>query len=378
MAQVQIIQPYQPQSEELEKVAAYCRVSTDSQDQLNSYRTQIGYYTNFIAQHPGWELANIYADEGITGTSLEKRDEFKRMLADCRAGKIQRILVKSVSRFARNTLELIETTRELKERGVVVVFEEQGIDTSQMLGEMQLTLLAMAAQEESTSISKNMRWSYQKRMENGTFLGCRSPFGYTIENGKLLPHPEQALIIQEIFARFLAGEGKQAIANDFTARQIPTRFGNTQWNIAGIHYILTNERYCGNALLQMRKNPMNRQRKKPRTSWPPRRPRTAPNPSWRTNPQIWKIPSAWPMTRPISRRMTRPRKPGRKKRRKRKNPGMVKHSRRKLRTRKKNRHTIPAWGGDLLSSHGHGTLQPKGGSLHGSHPDAQGSARGRS
>ena len=170
MAQVQIIQPYQPQSDALEKVAAYCRVSTDSKDQLNSCRTQIGYYTNFIAQHPGWELADIYADEGISGTSLEKRDEFKRMLQDCRAGKIQRILVKSVSRFARNTLELIETTRELKDLGVVVVFEEQGIDTAQMLGEMQLTLLAMAAQEESTSISKNMRWSIQKRMDAGTYL----------------------------------------------------------------------------------------------------------------------------------------------------------------------------------------------------------------
>ncbi len=182
MAQVQIIQPYQPQWEELEKVAAYCRVSTDSKDQLNSYRTQIGYYTNFIAQHPGWELADIYADEGITGTSLEKRDEFKRMLADCRAGKIKRILVKSVSRFARNTLELIETTRELKSLGVVVVFEEQGIDTAQMLGEMQLTLLAMAAQEESSSISKNMRWSIQKRMENGSFITNYAPYGYKLEN----------------------------------------------------------------------------------------------------------------------------------------------------------------------------------------------------
>ena len=125
MAQVQIIQPYQPQSDALEKVAAYCRVSTDSSDQLNSYHTQIGYYTNFIAQHPGWELVDIYADEGITGTSLEKRDEFKRMLADCRAGKISRILVKSVSRFARNTLELIETTRELKNLGVVVVLRSR-------------------------------------------------------------------------------------------------------------------------------------------------------------------------------------------------------------------------------------------------------------
>ena len=116
-----------------QRVAAYCRVSTDSKDQLNSYHTQIGYYTNTIAQHPGWELVDIYADEGISGTSLEKRDEFKRMLADCRAGKISRILVKSVSRFARNTLELIETTRELKDLGVVVVFEEQGIDTAVVL-----------------------------------------------------------------------------------------------------------------------------------------------------------------------------------------------------------------------------------------------------
>ena len=185
MAQVQVIQPYQPQSDVLEKVAAYCRVSTDSKDQLNSYRTQIGYYTNFIAQHPGWELVDIYADEGITGTSLEKRDEFKRMLQDCRAGKISRILVKSVSRFARNTLELIETTRELKDLGVVVVFEEQGIDTAQMLGEMQLTLLAMAAQEESTSISKNMRWSIQKRMDAGTYLGNTAPYGYRLEDGQL-------------------------------------------------------------------------------------------------------------------------------------------------------------------------------------------------
>ena len=199
MAQVQIIQPYQPQSDALEKVAAYCRVSTDSKDQLNSYRTQIGYYTNYIAQHPGWELVDIYADEGITGTSLEKRDEFKRMLADCRAGKISRILVKSVSRFARNTLELIETTRELKDLGVVVVFEEQGIDTAQMLGEMQLTLLAMAAQEESTSISKNMRWSIQKRMDAGTYLGNTAPYGYHLQDGQLIVNEEEADVVRRIF-----------------------------------------------------------------------------------------------------------------------------------------------------------------------------------
>ena len=221
MAQVQVIQPYQPQGEVVEKVAAYCRVSTDSKDQLNSYRTQIGYYTNFIAQHPGWALVDIYADEGITGTSLEKRDEFKRMLQDCRAGKITRILVKSVSRFARNTLELIETTRELKDLGVVVVFEEQGIDTAQMLGEMQLTLLAMAAQEESTSISKNVRWSYQKRMENGEFITTYAPFGYRLEKGVLIPEPEEARVVCAIFTLFLSGRGALAIAKELKPESNP-------------------------------------------------------------------------------------------------------------------------------------------------------------
>ena len=249
MAQVQIIQPYQPQSEELEKVAAYCRVSTDSKDQLNSYRTQIGYYTNFIAQHPGWELVDIYADEGITGTSLEKREEFKRMLADCRAGKIQRILVKSVSRFARNTLELIETTRELKDLGVVVVFEEQGIDTAQMLGEMQLTLLAMAAQEESTSISKNMRWSIQKRMDAGTYLGNTAPYGYRLEDGQLKIEETEATVVRRIFEMRLSGMGQVAITQELNRKRIQPRDGKP-WTVYRVRYILSNERYIGDSLFQ--------------------------------------------------------------------------------------------------------------------------------
>ena len=249
MAQVQIIQPYQPQSEELEKVAAYCRVSTDSSDQLNSYRTQIGYYTNFIAQHPGWELADIYADEGITGTSLDKRDEFKRMLTDCRAGKIQRVLVKSVSRFARNTLELIETTRELKDLGVVVVFEEQGIDTAQMLGEMQLTLLAMAAQEESTSISKKMRWSIQKRMDAGTYLGNTAPYGYRLEDGQLKIEETEATVVRRIFEMRLSGMGQVAITQELNRKRIQPRDGKP-WTVYRVRYILSNERYIGDSLFQ--------------------------------------------------------------------------------------------------------------------------------
>ena len=249
MAQVQIIQPYQPQSEELEKVAAYCRVSTDSKDQLNSYRTQIGYYTDFIAQHPGWELADIYADEGITGTSLEKRDEFKRMLADCRSGKITRILVKSVSRFGRNTLELIETTRELKDLGVVVVFEEQGIDTAQMLGEMQLTLLAMAAQEGSTSISKNMKWSIQKRMDAGTYLGNTSPYGYRLEDGQLKIEETEAAVVRRIFEMRLSGMGQVAITQELNRQGIHPRDGKP-WTVYRVRYILSNERYIGDSLFQ--------------------------------------------------------------------------------------------------------------------------------
>lgn len=249
MAQVQIIQPYQPQSDALEKVAAYCRVSTDSKDQLNSYRTQIGYYTNFIAQHPGWELADIYADEGITGTSLEKRDEFKRMLQDCRAGKISRILVKSVSRFARNTLELIETTRGLKDLGVVVVFEEQGIDTAQMLGEMQLTLLAMAAQEESVSISKNMKWSIQKRMDAGTYLGNIAPYGYRLEEGQLLINEAEASVVRRIFEMRLAGIGQVAITQELNRQGILPRDGKP-WTVYRVRYILSNERYIGDSLFQ--------------------------------------------------------------------------------------------------------------------------------
>ena len=249
MAQVQIIQPYQPQSDTLEKVAAYCRVSTDSSDQLNSYHTQIGYYTNFIAQHPGWELVDIYADEGITGTSLEKRDEFKRMLADCRSGKISRILVKSVSRFARNTLELIETTRGLKDLGVVVVFEEQGIDTAQMLGEMQLTLLAMAAQEESTSISKNMRWSIQKRMDAGTYLGNTAPYGYRLEDGQLKIEETEATVVRRFFEMRLSGMGQVAITQELNRKRIQPRDGKP-WTVYRVRYILSNERYIGDSLFQ--------------------------------------------------------------------------------------------------------------------------------
>ena len=246
MPQVQRIDPIALPSEK-ESVAAYCRVSTDSADQLNSYHSQIAYYTKLINDNPDWELYDLYADASITGTSIDKRDEFKRMLADCREGKIQRVLVKSVSRFARNTTELLETTRELKDLGVVVVFEEQGFDTSQVLGEMQLTMYAMAAQEESLSISKNMRWSYQKRMAAGRFVGTKPPFGFNLENGCLIQN-EDAETVRDIYSLFLSGIGMQQIASILNNRDE----NGKHWGRTAITAILKNERYVGDALLQKR------------------------------------------------------------------------------------------------------------------------------
>lgn len=248
MPQVQRIDPIVLPSEK-ESVAAYCRVSTDSADQLNSYHSQIAYYTKLINDNPDWELYDLYADAGITGTSIDKRDEFKRMLADCREGKIQRVLVKSVSRFARNTTELLETTRELKDLGVVVVFEEQGFDTSQVLGEMQLTMYAMAAQEESLSISRNIQWSYQKRMENGTFFGTRTPYGYKLSNSQLEIVPEEAEIVRNIFKLYLSGESIGKIAMRLNEKRITAHYGR-KWLYSTVRQLLDNERYIGDALLQ--------------------------------------------------------------------------------------------------------------------------------
>ena len=236
MPQVQRIDPIVLPSEK-ETVAAYCRVSTNSEDQANSYNTQIAYYTKRISENPDWELVDIYADRGISGTSMAKRDEFNRMLADCRVGKIKRVLVKSVSRFARNTTELLQTTRELKDLGVVVVFEEQGYDTSQVLGEMQLAMYAMAAQEESLSISKNMRWSYQKRMQSGTFICCLPPMGYDLREGALTKN-QDAVIVQEIFKRYNAGEGMTKIAAYLNEHHST----KGRWGRTTISQILRNEK----------------------------------------------------------------------------------------------------------------------------------------
>ena len=167
------------------RVAAYARVSSASDDQLNSFAAQNNYYTSLISAKDNWSMVDIYADEGITGTSVEKREDFKRLLADCRRGKVDRILVKSISRFARNTKECLESIRELKSLGVSIYFEKENIDTATMSGEMMTALFASFAQAESESISGNMRWSYQKRMQSGAYVPSSVPYGYTMIDGKM-------------------------------------------------------------------------------------------------------------------------------------------------------------------------------------------------
>lgn len=146
-------------------MAAYCRVSTDQEEQLSSYENQVNYYTNYIMNHPNYELIGVYADEGITGTSTKKRENFKKMIADCEAGKIDRIIVKSISRFARNTLDCLNYVRRLKELGIGVTFEKENIDTLDAKGEVLLTILSSLAQDESRSISENSTWGIRKRFE---------------------------------------------------------------------------------------------------------------------------------------------------------------------------------------------------------------------
>lgn len=237
-----------PQNAQL-RVAAYTRVSSDSDDQLNSFAAQNRYYAELISGKAEWRMVDIYADEGITGTSAAKREDFQRMMTDCRRGLIDQILVKSISRFARNTKDCLEAVRELKELGVNVRFEREGIDTANVSSELITAIYAAFAQKESESISGNMRWSYQRRMEAGTFLPPSAPYGYRIINKEIEIDPEQAVTIRKIFQWYLDGNSKERIARRLNEVGILSG-QNKEWGRGGIHYILTNERYTGNSLWQ--------------------------------------------------------------------------------------------------------------------------------
>ena len=245
--QVITIPPSDPVRVRKLRVAAYARVSSSSEDQLNSFAAQNAHYTELITANPEWEFVDVYADKGITGTSAEKREDFQRLLADCRRGRVDKILVKSSSRFARNAKECLEAIRELKALGGGVCFEEQGIDTSELAGEFLTAIFAMMDQKESENISDNLRWSIDMRMRAGKYNTCTAPFGYRLVGGKLELIPEQAPIIRYIYDSYLSGK----TAWDIAATLNLFSEGNP-WKPQRIDYILTNERYSGNALLRKR------------------------------------------------------------------------------------------------------------------------------
>ena len=238
------------QTAERLRLAPYCRVSSDSDDQRHSFAAQIRYYSDYTKKHPEYELADIYADEGITGTEMKKRDELNRLIADCKKGKVDRIIVKSVSRLARNTEELLVLLRMFKDIGVSVYFEEQGIDTEKLNMEMIVTFPGMAAQQESVNISGNMRWSYQKRMQSGDF-NCTCPaYGFDLKDGQMTVNETEAAVIRRIFELYLQGLGMQAIAKILNEDGVPRRYGQEKWHHSTVKYVLNNERYMGDALLQ--------------------------------------------------------------------------------------------------------------------------------
>ncbi|HJD21978.1 MAG TPA: recombinase family protein [Candidatus Gemmiger faecigallinarum] len=253
MPQVHVVEPVHSHEPAKLRVCAYARVSSDSADQLNSFASQVRYYTNLISSNEDWTLVDIYADHGITGTSTAKRTEFRRMMEDCRKGKIDRILVKSLSRFARNTQDCIAALRELRRLGVTVVFEKEHINTGTMANEMLISMMSAFAQEESVSISKNMRKGVQMRMQNGTYQISRMPYGYEFgKNGEYVINEKEAEVVRYIFDQFLTGAGVDEIAKSLQAREVRRRDGSLRWYGYSIGYILKNEKYVGDELLGKR------------------------------------------------------------------------------------------------------------------------------
>lgn len=251
MANVTVIPPVKAEGT-IHKIrcAAYCRVSSSSEDQLHSYATQVKFYGEKFDDSDTEELIDIYADEGITGTSADKRTEFQRLIRDCKRGKIDRIYTKSLSRFARNTKECLNTVRLLRELGITLFFEKENIDTAKNTDELMITIMGGLAQEESTSISKNMRWSVRKRMENGTFVQSVPPYGYVKRDEKLVVDPETSEIVKEIFRMYLGGTGTNTIARILNSRGILTGMYQKKWNHKIVKYILSNEKYTGDSLMQ--------------------------------------------------------------------------------------------------------------------------------
>lgn len=233
------------------RVAAYCRVSTDEEEQLNSYEAQIAYYTEAIAKNPSWTFAGIYADEGITGTVTSKRKDFLRLMNDCEKGKVDMILTKSISRFARNTVDSLSWVRKLRAMNVGVYFEEQAIDSLKAENEMLIGLFSVIAQAESENISANVKWGIQQSMKNGKYCTNFSCFGYKRgDNGIPEIVPEQAETVRVIFDHYLEGDSVDQIKAYLERNNHRTLTGKSVWDKKLIRNMLQNEKYVGDLMLQ--------------------------------------------------------------------------------------------------------------------------------
>ena len=248
-AWVTVIDP-KPLSTAKLRVAAYARVSSDSDDQINSYIAQVDFYTKFISSKENWEMVDIYADEGLTGMETRHRDEFNRMIADCRDGKIDRILVKSISRFARNQEDYIYFMRELLRLGVTIYFEKENIDTGKMTSEQAADIYGAFAQMETTGHSQNMRISNRIRMEKGMFVPSSAPYGYRLVNNELVIVPEEAEVVRKIYKMYLSGCGCPEIAKELNHLCVPRENQTGAWYQYGVSYILRNVTYTGDQLWQ--------------------------------------------------------------------------------------------------------------------------------
>lgn len=240
-------------STKLRQVAAYARVSTNTDEQYTSYEAQVNYYKKFIQERPDWDYVNVYADEGITGTNTKRRIEFNKMISDALAGKIDLIITKSISRFARNTLDTISFVRKLKDNGIEVFFEKENLWTLDPKSELILTIMASIAQEESRSISQNVTWGKRVSFQQGKVSFAYKHFlGYKKENGKIVIAEDEAVIVRMIYRMFLVeGKTSSGIANHLTSLNIKTPTGkSSKWTKNTVNSILTNEKYKGDALLQ--------------------------------------------------------------------------------------------------------------------------------
>ena len=248
MSTITKIKSYQRDVKQL-RVAAYCRVSTDNIGQLESLENQRVHYQNYINNHPNWQLAKIYYDEGISGTKLTKRDALKELLADCHNHRIDLVITKSISRLSRNTTDCLRIVRELQQLNIPIIFEKEHINTGAMASELFLSILSSIAQDESHSTAGNLRWAIRQRFASGEFRVSSAPYGYSIEDGNLIINPTEARIVREIFQKFLQGTSASKIAKELNHDHVATKRGG-QWRSNTVINILRNSNYTGDMLCQ--------------------------------------------------------------------------------------------------------------------------------